>query len=45
MANLAARPFSISVAALGAALIWGALECFALQWSRLKARLSWRQRF
>jgi len=40
MANLAARPFSISVAALGAALIWGALEFFALQWSRLKERFS-----
>ena len=34
----AARTTVISGAALGAALVWGAVECLALLWSRLRER-------
>jgi len=42
MRNLAARHASITAAALGAALVWGALEFFALQWSRFLERVGRR---
>jgi len=41
MRNLALRHSSISAAALGAALAWGALEFIALQWCRI---LEWTAR-
>jgi len=39
MRTLAARPALISGAALAGALAWGAVEFFALQWSRLADRI------
>jgi len=38
MRNVAVRPMFISGAGLGAALVWGAVEFFALQWSRFAER-------
>ncbi len=34
------RPWLLSGVAIGAALVWGAAEVFALQWSRFRER--WR---
>jgi hypothetical protein len=38
MRNMTARPSFISGAAISAALVWGALELLALQWSRVVER-------
>jgi len=38
MRSPSARTSVISVAAIGAALIWGAVEFVALQWSRVAER-------
>ena len=39
MRNISARTAFIAVAAIGGAMIWGAAEIIALQWSRFVERL------
>jgi hypothetical protein len=39
MRHASTRPLLLSSLALGGALLWGLLECFALLWSRLSERL------
>jgi hypothetical protein len=38
MHHVSIRSWLLSGAAIGAALVWGTAEVFALQWSRLRAR-------
>jgi hypothetical protein len=45
MKQISMRSASISVAAIGGAMIWGAGEFLALQWSRLADRLRAMGRF